>query len=92
MPSFLLAIAFGAAFFRLTNLNKKVGGIFCDPKLMGLHYSVFVAGVFFDIVLLGLHIAHRKNRHSAFEDGQITTREHEIIWRIEIAELALSLM
>ena len=59
VPNIILAIAFGVAYWRLTSLNEQVDGIFCDAKLMGLHFAVFVLGAGLDFCLTSLQIAYK---------------------------------
>ena len=57
LPTLLLAVALAVAFRQLSKLNGRLGGVFCDDKLMVLHYSFFIAAAFCDVVLLSLDTA-----------------------------------
>ena len=46
----LICILLGITFWQLTAINKQTEGIFCDAKLMLVHYIAFVVATFFGIV------------------------------------------
>ena len=67
LPNIILAIAFGVTYRRLTALNRLVGGIFCDSKLMCLHYVTFLIGASLDFFLLALETCYL--RRAEFGDN-----------------------
>lgn len=46
----LICIVLGLTFWKLTAINKQMEGIFCDARLMLIHYIAFVAATFFGVV------------------------------------------
>ena len=50
--SVTLAIVLGLAFWRLVKLQKEVDGIFCDERLMCIHWAAFFFATFFVVLLL----------------------------------------
>ena len=52
IPALLLALALGVSFWKLSSLNQQVKGIFCNDRLMMLHYLSFFLATAFDTVSL----------------------------------------
>ena len=40
-PAIILAVALGVIFWHLSTLNKQVNGIFCNDRLLFVHYLAF---------------------------------------------------
>ena len=59
LPANALAVLLGIVFRYLQVFNKKLDGVFCDPRLMFLHFLAFLlATLFSDITLvLGIILA-----------------------------------
>ena len=51
MFAFLLSVALGIIFWHLTELNKKVEGVFCNSKLMLLHFLTFFCAASCDVIV-----------------------------------------
>ena len=49
-----IAIVLGLTFWYLNSLNKQVEGIFCDARLMALHYAAFFVATLCDVIVLTL--------------------------------------
>ena len=87
VPNVILAIAFGVAYWRLTSLNEQVGGIFCDAKLMGLHYVVFLIGAGLDFCLTALQISYKSRADFSTKLDDIQPRETAM----EVGRLSISI-
>ena len=66
-PATILAIALGVIFWHLSTLNKQVNGIFCNDRLLFVHYLAFFVATACDGVAMIIQTFDTKAYHKSHE-------------------------